>query len=159
MHAGEFLASTFHQFGYVTGLVTNCSKSQVAPIRLMGLDLDHILHAFPANRTNFPMKYLGLPLSITRLKRIHFQPLEDKVAAKLVPWLGKHATMAGRATMGVPSGWAEGAVAHPDYLRIFFYLLRLRHNTDFRLTRIWQRSLSVSRVDEQATSRRTHFYV
>jgi hypothetical protein len=65
----------------------------------MGLDLDHILHAFPANRTNFPMKYLGLPLSITRLKRIHFQPLEDKVAAKLVPWLGKHATMAGRATL------------------------------------------------------------
>jgi hypothetical protein len=95
----NFLASTLHQFGDVTGLVTNCSKSQVAPIRCMGLDLDHILHAFPANHTNFPMKYLGLPLSITRLKRIHFQPLEDKVAAKLVPWLGKHVTMAGRATL------------------------------------------------------------
>jgi hypothetical protein len=30
------------------------------------------------------------------LKQIHFQPLEDRVAAKLVPWIGKHATMADR---------------------------------------------------------------
>jgi hypothetical protein len=45
------------------------------------------------------MKYLGLPLSFTRLRRIHFQSLEYKVTAKLVPWLGKHATMAGRETL------------------------------------------------------------
>jgi hypothetical protein len=95
----DFLASTLLQFGDVTGLVTNCTKSQVAPIRCAGLDLDHILQAFPASRTTFPMKYLGLPLSVTRLKRIHFQPLEDKVAAKLIPWIGKHTTMAGRATL------------------------------------------------------------
>jgi hypothetical protein len=44
------------------------------------------------------MKYLGMPLSITRLKIIHFQSLKDKVAAKLVPCLGKHVTMAGRAS-------------------------------------------------------------
>jgi hypothetical protein len=81
----DFLASTLLQIGDVTGLVTNCTKSQVAPIRCAGLDLDHILQAFPASRTTFPMKYLGLPLSVTRLKRIHFQPLEDKVAAKLIP--------------------------------------------------------------------------
>jgi hypothetical protein len=45
------------------------------------------------------MRYLGLPLSVTRLRRIHFQLLEDKVASKLVPWLGKHVTMAGRTTL------------------------------------------------------------
>jgi hypothetical protein len=45
------------------------------------------------------MRYLGLPLSVTRLKRIHFQPLEDKVASKLRPWIGKHVTMAGRSTL------------------------------------------------------------
>jgi hypothetical protein len=36
------------------------------------------------------MCYLGLSLSLTRLKHIHLQYLEDKVAGKLVPWLGKH---------------------------------------------------------------------
>jgi hypothetical protein len=45
------------------------------------------------------MKYLGLPLSVTKLKRIHFQALEDKVASKLVPLLGKHVTMARRASL------------------------------------------------------------
>jgi hypothetical protein len=70
----NFLATTLHHFGDVTSLVTNCTKSQVAPIRCEGLDLDHILQAFSATRTTFPMKYLGLPLSAKRLKRIHFQP-------------------------------------------------------------------------------------
>jgi hypothetical protein len=41
------------------------------------------------------MEYIGLPLSMTRLKRIHFQGLKDTVIAKLVPWIGKHATMVG----------------------------------------------------------------
>jgi hypothetical protein len=66
-------------------------------IRCEGVNLNHILQAFLATRTRFPMKYLGLPLSVA-LKRIHFQPLEDKVAAKLLSWLGKHITMAERAT-------------------------------------------------------------
>jgi hypothetical protein len=63
------------------------------------LDLNAILIAFPDTRTSFPTKYLRLPLSVTRLKRIHFQPLEDKVAAKLLPSIGKHVTKAIRATL------------------------------------------------------------
>jgi hypothetical protein len=38
-----------------------------------------------------PMKYLGLPLSVTHLKGINFQQLVDRVAGKVVPWIGKHA--------------------------------------------------------------------
>jgi hypothetical protein len=94
------LASTLENFGDSTVLVTNCAKIQVAPIQCEGIDLDDILHDFPATRVNFPMKYLGLPLSVLHLKRIHhFQPLEDKVADKLVPWISKHATMAGHVTL------------------------------------------------------------
>ena len=95
----DFLANTLTHFGDVTGLVTNCNKSQVAPIRCEGCDLDDILQSFPAVRTTFPMKYLGLPLSVTRLKRIHFQQLEDRVAGKLRPWIGKHSTMARRMVL------------------------------------------------------------
>ena len=81
----KFFAETLACFGEVTGLVTNCSKSMVAPIRCDHLDLDDILHSFLANRSTFPMKYLGLPLSVRRLKRIRFQPLEDKFAASSLP--------------------------------------------------------------------------
>jgi hypothetical protein len=39
----DFLATSLHRFGDVTGLVTNFSKSQVSPIRCDGVDLDDIL--------------------------------------------------------------------------------------------------------------------
>ena len=83
----------------VTGLVTNCAKSVVAPIRCGNIELDDVLQAFPAVRSTFPMRYLGLPLSVSRLKRIHFQFLEDKVAGKLPPWVAKHVAAPGRVVL------------------------------------------------------------
>lgn len=58
-----------------------------------------ILQPFPANRSSFPTTYLGHPLSVKRLKRIHFQPLEDKIAAQLVPCFAKHVASPGRAIL------------------------------------------------------------
>jgi hypothetical protein len=93
----NYLVSMLQKFGEATGLVTNCLKSQVAPIRCE--NMDDILQAFPAKGSPFPLTYLGLPLSVRRLKRIHFQPLEDKVANKLIPWVGKHVTFSRRTTL------------------------------------------------------------
>lgn len=56
-------------FGKVTGLLTNFHKTSVTPIRCDNIDLDEVLLDLPVNRANFPLKYLGLPLSIRRLKR------------------------------------------------------------------------------------------
>jgi hypothetical protein len=92
-------ASTLDAFGEVTGLVTNCNKSLVAPIRCAGLDLHDILQHFPAKLTPFPMTYLGLPLSVTRLKTVHFMPLEDKIARKLAPWIGQLMAAPGRTVL------------------------------------------------------------
>ena len=71
----------------------------VAPIRCENINLDDILQAFPAVRSTFPMRYLGLLLSVKRLKNIHFQPLIDKVASKLPPWLGRHVASDGRVVL------------------------------------------------------------
>jgi hypothetical protein len=64
------MAATLTQVGDATGFVTpNCAKSQVAPIRCESIDdLDDIRQAFPATRTSFPMKYLGLLLLVCCLK-------------------------------------------------------------------------------------------
>jgi hypothetical protein len=80
----NYLASTLLNIGDVTRLVKDCTKRQVAAIRCADLILNHTLQASPDSHTIFPMKYIGLPLSVTRLKKIHFQPLEDKVSANLV---------------------------------------------------------------------------
>ncbi|KAE8777580.1 hypothetical protein D1007_49543 [Hordeum vulgare] len=61
----------------------------MAAIRCDGLDLQDILQYFSAKLTPLPMTYLGLPFSVTSLKTVHFLPLEDKIAHKLAPWIGK----------------------------------------------------------------------
>lgn len=71
----------------------------VAPIRCHGIDPNDILSPFSAARTSFPMRYLGLPLSPTRLRRIDFQHLEDKVAGKLKAWSGKNLTNVSREAL------------------------------------------------------------
>ncbi|KAE8791434.1 Serine carboxypeptidase-like 18 [Hordeum vulgare] len=43
-----------------------------------------------ANRVSFPVKYLGLPLSVWQLKKVDVQYLEDKAANKLATWDGQN---------------------------------------------------------------------
>jgi mannosylglycoprotein endo-beta-mannosidase len=93
------LASILRTFGEVTGLCTNFQKSTVVPIHCGGINLDEVLGGIPATRSSFPMKYLGLPLTVGRLRRADFQHLEDKCAGKLPNWSGKFITAAGRAAL------------------------------------------------------------
>lgn len=46
-----------------------------------------------------PMKYLGLPLSIFRLKKEDLQPLVDKIASRLPTWKSNQMNSMGRITM------------------------------------------------------------
>jgi hypothetical protein len=57
------------------------------------------LASLPGYPHDLPNEIPRAPPAIKRLKRINFQPLEDKVATKLVPWMGKHVTMVGRSTL------------------------------------------------------------
>lgn len=60
-------------FGEATGLKINMQKSTVAMIRCAGIDMDEVLQDFPGPRVTFPMQYLGLPLTLGRLKMVHLQ--------------------------------------------------------------------------------------
>jgi hypothetical protein len=70
----------------VSGLYTNFAKSSIIPIQCEEIDLDHVLGGLEVPVGHFPVKYLGLPLSTGRLKRIHFQPIVDKAINKLTAW-------------------------------------------------------------------------
>ena len=89
------LAALLQNFGEVTGLVTNVAKSSVAAIRCADIDLDTILAIFPASTAQFPIKYLGLPVALGRLRRVDFQPYIDNAASRLTPWMGKFMNRAG----------------------------------------------------------------
>ena len=79
--------------------MTNFQKSSVATIRCQNVNLKDVLQSFPTVRATFPMRYLGLSLSMRQLKRADFQFLEDKIVAKLTTWTGRHLTATGRTTL------------------------------------------------------------
>lgn len=82
-------------FGEATGLSVNLTKSTVAPIRCSGLDLDEILQDFPGPWVTFPMQYLGLPVTLGRLKLVHLQYIQDRAKSKVAGWQGKLLNVAG----------------------------------------------------------------
>jgi hypothetical protein len=51
---------------------------------------------FPYQIVSFPMKYLGIPLSIAKLLRSALQPLVDTVADRLPTWKGQLMRRSGR---------------------------------------------------------------
>jgi hypothetical protein len=83
----------------------------VVPIRCGNVDLDEVLHGIPAARASFPLRYLGLPLSVWCLRQRDFQSLEDKCAGKLPTWNGKFINVAGRTSL-VKSVLASQAIYH-----------------------------------------------
>jgi hypothetical protein len=58
--------------------------------------MDSILDSFVSKRVSFPMTYLGLPLTLGRLKLAHVQGIIDKSGCRLAGWQGKLLNPAGR---------------------------------------------------------------
>ncbi|KAM0848981.1 hypothetical protein ACQ4PT_026664 [Festuca glaucescens] len=75
------------------------TKTEVFPVRCDEVDLADILADFPAKIATFPGKYLGLPLHFRRLRKVDLQLLIDKIAGKLLGWIGKNLARPGRVTL------------------------------------------------------------
>lgn len=80
------VSSLLDYYGAVSGLRTNFAKCQAAPIQctpditgLIGSTLDCPV-------TTFPIKYLGLPLSLRKVPASQLLPLIDKLLCKLATW-------------------------------------------------------------------------
>jgi hypothetical protein len=93
------LTELLSNFGLVTGLQTNLQKTTVSAISCDEINLASILGGLPVARAHFPIKYLGLPLSPRRLRKVEFQPQIDKAASKLSVWYGRNLTQAGRVCL------------------------------------------------------------
>jgi hypothetical protein len=55
--------------------------------------------SFPCQVVDFPIKYMGLPLLVTKLPRTALQPLADEVADQLPTWKGKLMHRSGRLVL------------------------------------------------------------
>ena len=61
--------------------------------------MEAVQQAFPCVVEPFPCKYLGVPLSLSRLKRAYEQSLVDWVASKIPTWKAGLLTHAGRVLL------------------------------------------------------------
>jgi mannosylglycoprotein endo-beta-mannosidase len=83
-------------FGKASGLVVNLQKSTAIPIRCTPQIVEEIAPVLACPIGKFPCRYLGLPLSLTKLRRCDVQPLVDKLAKQLPFWKARLLTREGR---------------------------------------------------------------
>jgi hypothetical protein len=92
----EAVFAILRWFGMASGLVVNYSKSVAIPIRCSQETIDTVTPALPCPIGQFPCRYLGLPLSLSKPTRADVQPLIDKLARKLPFWKARLLTREGR---------------------------------------------------------------
>jgi hypothetical protein len=86
-------------FGQASGLRTNFAKCSVSPIACSDEVAVAAAGHMECQLAPFPVKYLGIPLSIRRLSAETFQPLLDRLANKLPTWRASMMPQAGRLTL------------------------------------------------------------
>lgn len=70
-------------FGNASGLRTNLDKCIVAPISCSDEDIDRTSPMLPCQLSDFPITYLGMPLSTGKLRKEHLQSVLDKVTRRI----------------------------------------------------------------------------
>ncbi|KAM0910526.1 hypothetical protein ACQ4PT_014089 [Festuca glaucescens] len=95
-HELEVVVGILDCFGAASRLIVNYAKSIAIPIRCTPGIILRIAPSLPCPLGQFPCKYLGLPLSLTKLRKGDVQPMIDKLALKLPFWKARLLTREGR---------------------------------------------------------------
>ena len=66
------------------------------PIRCGEQERDTLQQLLPCELSEFPCRYLGLPLSLKKLSRSQIQPIIDRIADRLPGWKAELMTRAGQ---------------------------------------------------------------
>ncbi|KAM0857846.1 hypothetical protein ACQ4PT_048211 [Festuca glaucescens] len=83
-------------FGSASGLLVNYAKSSTAPIRCDDHLVQEVTSVLRCPVAVLPCKYLGLPLSLSKLRKQEVQPILDRLANKLSSWKAKLLSKDGR---------------------------------------------------------------
>ncbi|XP_059629720.1 uncharacterized protein LOC132272631 [Cornus florida] len=95
IHNARVLASIFKKFEAVTGLQVSPLKSSVIFSRAVKRK-SGLLEVLQYKEESFPIKYLGLPLYSTGLKKSHCKDLIDNIANKIFCWNSNLLSVAGK---------------------------------------------------------------
>lgn len=83
-------------FSNISGLQINYAKSVFLPLNLTPQQQAEVRVIFGCAKTELPITYLGMSLTINQPKRSDFMPLIEKIERRLEGWQGKLLSRGGR---------------------------------------------------------------
>ena len=86
-------------FKQMSGMKINYDKSDHLTIGLEEDDANCFAKIFCCKKSDFPIKYLGVPLHFTKLRKQDLQPVIDKIIKRIAGWKGRLMSYAGRLTL------------------------------------------------------------
>ncbi|KAL0302797.1 UNVERIFIED_CONTAM: hypothetical protein Sangu_3077700 [Sesamum angustifolium] len=92
----KVLTDTLCEFATLSGLHVNPAKSQIILSRAVQQQRQQILEHLGFQEGSLPIKYLGIPLTSSRLTIADCRPLLDKVDTRLAGWNHQTMSYAGR---------------------------------------------------------------
>lgn len=95
----EVIKTVLNLFANASGLSVNLQKSSITCIRCDEDVATMVANHFRCTRKDFPITYLGLPLTTGRLRRADILPLIDKYSSKLKGWKPRFLYTSGRLTL------------------------------------------------------------
>ena len=95
----EITLDILQLFGTASGLTTNLQKSSVLPIQCSEDDKVFLQESLPCQISEFPCKYLGVPLSPHKLTKAQAMSIVERVADRLPSWKADLLTKAGRVIL------------------------------------------------------------
>jgi hypothetical protein len=82
----QLIRSVFNMYEGASGVGCNLAKCQLTPIHCNEEQTKLALGSFSCQRADFLVKYLGIPLLVSKLPKLALQPLTDRVADGLPIW-------------------------------------------------------------------------
>jgi hypothetical protein len=96
MHITKHILAMFEK---ASGLGCNLGKCHIAPIRCDEEQVQLVTDVFPCPIVSFPVKYLGLPLSVCKLLKSSLLVLVDQMGDCLLAWKGRLLHRSGRLSV------------------------------------------------------------
>ncbi|KAL0288308.1 UNVERIFIED_CONTAM: hypothetical protein Sradi_7100600 [Sesamum radiatum] len=87
------------EFGRLSGLHVNPNKSTIILSRAVQRERQDILNIVGFQEGTLPIKYLGVPLTASRLTITDCQPMIEKLSRRLAGWSHLNLSMAGRVQL------------------------------------------------------------
>jgi len=92
----QALKEFFTRYALCSSQVMNLNKSSIFVGRVSDARLNQMVQLLGFSVGSIPFNYLGAPIFKEKPKKIHFQPIADKVKLKLANWKATLLSMTGR---------------------------------------------------------------